>query len=586
MTGPETTTMSAATVIKGGVVFDGTGADGRLADVLIRDGRVERIARGIEVDGASVIDAEGCWITPGFIDLHTHYDAELELDPALIESVRHGVTTVLVGSCGLSFAVGEPEDLADMFCRVEGVPRAEVLPMLRRIQDWDSPAGYFDHLDRLPLGPNVCSFLGHSAIRAHVMGLARSVDSAAVPSAAELDRMATMVDEALDVGYLGLSINTLPWDKMDGERFRSRPTPSVFASWKEYRHLSKVLRRRDAILEAVPDISTRWNLVLFALMASGVGRKPLKTTIISLLDTKAVPGAYKVFGGAMLTFRRLIRADVRLQALPQPFRMWTDGLENPVIEEIGAGTEALHLAGRARTDLLQDPEYRTKFRRQWSNKIKGRAYHRDLAEAVIVGCPDASLEGKSFAEVASERGADRITTFLDLQAEFGNDLRWYTVVGNDRLKELEYVVTHPTVLIGFSDAGAHLRNMAYYDFPLHLLRLVVNAEAEGRTLMTREQAVHRVTGEIADYLGIDAGHLEVGRRADLVVVDPSTLDGRLDEITEEEMVGMPGLDRLVRRHDDCVPAVLVNGRITWRDGAFAEGFGDQRGFGRVLRANP
>ncbi len=186
--------------------------------------------------------------------------------------------------------------------------------------------------------------------------------------------------------------------------------------------------------------------------------------------------------------------------------------------------------------------------------------------------------------MAAERGVDPLDCFLDLQQEHGNDLRWYTVVGNDRLKELEYVVDHPAVLIGFSDAGAHLRNMAYYDFPLHLLRLVTRAEAEGRELMTRERAVHRLTGEIADYLGIDAGHLEVGRRADVVVVDPATLDDRLDAITEEDMVGIPDLHRLVRRHDDCTPTVLVNGRIAWHDGGFAPGFGDRKGYGRVLRA--
>jgi N-acyl-D-aspartate/D-glutamate deacylase len=224
------------------------------------------------------------------------------------------------------------------------------------------------------------------------------------------------------------------------------------------------------------------------------------------------------------------------------------------------------------------------FRQQWSNKLAPKAWHRDLAEPKIIDCPDATLVGRTFADVAAERGQDPLECFLDLQAEFGNDLRWYTVVGNDRLAELEYVVDHPAVLIGFSDAGAHLRNMAYYDFPLHLLRLVLDAERDGRTLMSRERAVHRVTGEIADFLGIDAGHLEVGRRADLVVVDPSTLDGRLVEMAEEEMVGMPGLDRLVRRHDECVPAVVINGRVAWCDGAFADGFGDQRGYGTVLRA--
>lgn len=141
-------TQAGTTLIRGGLVFDGTGVDGRLADVLIGDGIVQRITSDIEApDGAEVIDATGCWVTPDFIDLHTHYDAELELDPALGESVRHGVTTVLTGSCGLSFAMGGPENLADMFCRVEGVPRSEVLPLLERVKDWDDAKGYLDHLD-------------------------------------------------------------------------------------------------------------------------------------------------------------------------------------------------------------------------------------------------------------------------------------------------------------------------------------------------------------------------------------------------------------------------------------------------------
>src|SRR5689334_12023502 len=164
-------------LIRGGTVFDGSGRDGTLADVLVRDGRVAAVGPALPApEGAPVIDAAGCWVTPGLVDLHTHYDAELEIAPALAESVRHGITTVLVGSCGLSMAVGTPQDLADMFCRVEGVPRTEVLPLLERIKDWQDPAGYLDHLERLPLGPNVTSLLGHSAVRAHAMGLGRSLD--------------------------------------------------------------------------------------------------------------------------------------------------------------------------------------------------------------------------------------------------------------------------------------------------------------------------------------------------------------------------------------------------------------------------
>ena len=238
-------------------------------------------------------------------------------------------------------------------------------------------------------------------------------------------------------------------------------------------------------------------------------------------------------------------------------------MENPIIEEFGAGTEALHLAGRARSELLADPEYRRRFRRQWTNKIKGRAYHRDLAEARIVDCPDTSVVGLTFAEVARARHADRVETFLDLAAEHGNDLRWTTTVGNTRPDSVAWIVSHPQAQIGFSDAGAHLRNMAFYDFPLHLLRLVRSRAAEGRPVMSLGRAVHRVTGELAEYLGIDAGRLTVGARADVVVIDPEALDERLDRVEEAPMPGIESVHRLVNRGDGVVRTVLVNGRVAW-----------------------
>ncbi|MCB1004146.1 MAG: amidohydrolase family protein [Acidimicrobiales bacterium] len=576
----------STTVIRGGTVFDGTGADGRVADVHVEDGVVRRIAPGLDVpEDAEVIDADGCWVTPGFVDLHTHYDAEVEFAPALTESVRHGITTVLVGSCGLSFAVGEPEDLADMFCRVEGIPRADVLPMLRQVVDWDGPAGYLDHLDALPLGPNVVSLLGHSAIRAHVMGFGRSVDDHVTPSAGEVATMRAMVDEALDAGYLGLSVNTLPWDKCDGDRYRSRPTPSVFATWREYRALVEPVRRRDAVFQAVPNIQTRWNLSLFAALASKVRHAPMRTMLISLVDVKSARGTHKAVG-AFLTFcRRVLGADLRMQSLPMVFDMWIDGLENPVIEELGAGTEVLHLERGHRGELMTEPGWRDRFRSQWTNKVRGRVYHRDLGEARIIGAPDPTLEGRTFADVAAGRGVDPLDCFMDLIAEYGTDLRWYTVIGNDRRRELEWIAAHPQVLVGFSDAGAHLRNMGFYNFPLHLLKLARDADRRGRPFLTTGQAVHRVTGEIADYLGVDAGHLREGGRADVVVVDPAGLDDRLDEFHEVAMPGFPGLERVVRRNDDAVRAVLVNGKLAWDGHEAAPDLGKAGGYGRLLRGS-
>jgi N-acyl-D-aspartate/D-glutamate deacylase len=574
------------TVITGGTVFDGSGADGRRADVLIEDDVVRAIGTDLPVpDDAERVDATGCWVTPGFIDLHTHYDAEIEFAPDLVESVRHGITTVLVGSCGLSFAVGDPEDLADMFCRVEGIPRDDVLPMLRQVVDWDSPGGYLDHLADLTMGPNVVSLLGHSAVRAHVMGFGRSVDDEVEPTAAELATMRAMVDRALDDGYLGLSINTLPWDKLDGTRYRSRPTPSVFAKWKEYRALVEPVRRRDAVFQAVPNIQTRWNIALFVGLASKVRHAPLRTMMISMVDTKAAPGIHRAVGATLSLARRLFGADLRMQSLPMVFDMWIDGLENPVIEELGAGTEVLHLARDERGELMTEAGWRERFRSQWTNKFRGRVYHRDLSEARIVGAPDTALVGRTFAEVAGERGEDPLDCFMDLIATYGTDLRWHTVIGNDRIRELEWIAKHPQVLIGFSDAGAHLRNMGFYNFALHLLRLARDADRRGRSFLSPGQAIHRVTGELADYLGIDAGHLREGSRADVVVVDPSGLDTALDELHEVPMPGFPGLDRLVRRNDDAVRAVLINGRLAWDGHEAAPDLGKTSGYGQLLRGS-
>jgi len=579
--------MSPQTLIRGGTVHDGSGSPGQQVDVLVRDGVVAAMGPELEVPaGAQVIDAEGCWVMPGFIDLHTHYDAELELAPALGESVRHGVTTVVVGSCGLGMTVGRPVDLADMFCRVEGIPRDVVLPLFERIKDWDDPEAYLQHLDGLPLGPNVASMLGHSCIRAHVMGISRSLDDKVRPTESELAQMGQLLEDALDSGYIGLSINTLPWDKMDGEAHRSLPTPSVFATWGEYRHLVKILRRRDRVFQGVPNLRTKVNIFLFMLEALPFFRPAVRTTIITMMDAKAARLEWRI---ADLSTRLLnwMGANLRFQALPNTFDLWTDGLEVPVLEEIQAGTDALSIEDPAeRAALMRDPGFRKRFARQWRSKLFGRAYHRDLDEARIVDAPDPAIVGKTFGEVCRERGdADPVDTFLDLQADHGNDLRWYTVVANDRPRWLRHILEHPGILVGFSDAGAHLRNMAYYNYPLRMLKLVQDSASAGQPFLSVERAVWRLTGEIADWLELDAGHLREGARADIVIVDPTGLTDEVDEIHEAPMTGFPGLQRLVRRNDDAVRAVLIGGRIAWRGGEASPALGKERGFGSVLRVN-
>jgi N-acyl-D-aspartate/D-glutamate deacylase len=262
--------MTERTLLRGGTLYDGDGGAGVARDVLIEDGRVQAIGRPGALGAlgsveAEAIDVSGCWVGPGFIDLHTHYDAEIEVLPGLDESVRHGVTSVVVGSCGLSLAVGRPVDLADMFCRVEGIPREVVLPLLERTKTWQTPADYLDHLGTLALGPNVAALAGHSALRAHAMGIERSLTARLRPSGDELGAMERLLHESLDAGYLGLSVNTLTWDKMDGDAHRSLPTPSTFASWREYRRLTRILRARRRVFQGVPNVSTKLNVLLFYL---------------------------------------------------------------------------------------------------------------------------------------------------------------------------------------------------------------------------------------------------------------------------------------------------------------------------------
>lgn len=577
-------------IIKNGLHFDGTGDPAVARNIAIKDGKVA-LATPMPIDETGcpeVIDARNKWVMPGFVDVHTHYDAELLAAPALSESIRHGVTTVTVGSCSISAVLSDAEDCSDLFTRVEAIPREHVLPLLRDRKRWTSPREYVDFLRRHPLGPNVVSFLGHSDLRTRVMGLARAVDGTARPTTAELAEMERLLEGALDAGFLGLSTMTNPWDKLDGDRFRSAQLPSTYATWREYRRLHSVLRRRGSILQSAPNIVTKLNALLFMLTSTGLGfRRALKTTLITLADAKSSRGLHHVIGRLTRVVNRLLGGDMRWQTLPVPFEVYADGIDLVVFEEFGAGQAALHLADEVeRNALMKDEAYRRKFRKDYDARFTPRVWQRDFHDAQIVACPDAQLVGKSFGAIAEARGIHAVDAFLDLVVEHGKRLRWRTTIANDRPDQMANLVNEPAALIGFADSGAHIRNMAFYSFPLRMLRFVRDRERAGKPVMPIERAVWRLTGELADWMGIDAGHLRVGDRADLVVVDPAALDARLDAYHEAPMDGFGGLVRMVNRSDGAVDAVFVNGRRAF-DAArgVAPALGRELGYGAFLPAN-
>jgi N-acyl-D-aspartate/D-glutamate deacylase len=573
-------------LIKNGLVFSGDNlSTATHKNILIRNGIIVDISTS-EIktgSGTKIINASGNWVMPGFIDFHTHYDAEIEASPGLKESIRHGITTVTLGSCSLSLALGTPEDLADMFSRVEAIPREEVLPLLKKVKNWNSIRTYKEHLKSLPLGPNVTSFIGHSCLRSFTMGLERSLTKGEKPKRSELIQMKELLEEGMEEGFLGLSINTLIWDKMDGNRFRSRPLPSTFASWSEYRFLNRIIRDWGRVFQGVPNVSSKYNLILFMAESVGIFREKLKTTIISMMDIKSNRMIYKILGFLSRFLNLFLNADFRYQALPEKFDLYADGVDVVVFEEFGAGTAAIHLKDMVeRKKLLNDKKYRSWFRRQWTNIFLPRVFHRNFNESRIVECPNKNLVGLSFTEVSKERKQHVVDTFLDLCVEFGNDIRWYTVIANDRKKPLQAIVSHPDVMIGFSDAGAHLRGMAHYNFPLRMLKLVRDAELEGKPFMTKEKAVWRLTGEIADWLGIPAGKIGIGNRADIVIVRPEFLNEDLEKDLEAKIPEFNNFVRLVRRNDKAIQAVIVNGKIAVEDGIPSKELGIEKGYGTFL----
>ena len=575
------------TILEGGTVFDGTGAPAREVDVLIEGESVAKLApRGAlaGVEGARRIDVRGAWIVPGFIDTHTHYDAELALAPALTESVRHGVTTVVVGSCSVSFVASSPEDCSDMFTRVEAVPREMVLPLLQQIKTWNEPRGYRDWIDRHPLGPNVASFIGHSDIRVRAMGLHRAVDLHVMPSDDEQRQMSVLVEAALDQGFLGMSCMTNPWDRLDGDREWSKSLPSYYARGRERRALEAVLRRRGAIHQTAPNLVTRVNILGIALASAGWFRRPLRTTTIAMMDLKADRWVYGLTSAVAWVANHLLRGDFRWQTPPVPFDVFYDGMDSVLFEEFPAGQAVRDLAKDvdARRRLVSAPEYRAAFRKELRKKLAPKVWHRDLGDAVIVAAPDANLVGKSFVQVARERHADPVDTFLDLIVEHDRALRWHTCLANDRPARLADLMRNPSTLMSFADSGAHLRNMAFYNFPIRMLRRVRDAERGGHAIMSIETAVHRLTGELAEWFGLDAGTIQESRRADLVVLDPTRLDERVDMMHLAPFPGVPDFERVVNG-GEAVRRVFIAGTPVVEDGEPLPTLGQQR-TGRFLPA--
>lgn len=612
-------------LIRGAKLFDGSGAPPVMHDVAIAAGRV--VARGPDLDAGKadeVVEADGQWLMPGLLDVHTHLDLEVELAPGLPEVLRHGTTTVVMSNCSLGLAFGAQrrngeDPIVDCFARVENVPKS-VLSKVADTVDWDDSASYLNHFERLALGPNVVPMIPHSMLRAEVMGLHASVTRE--PTEDEVARMEALVEKGMQEGYAGFSTDALPFHYLSNDPNRRRKIPTQFGSYAELKRLTHVVRRHDRVWQATPPKDSRLGTLRNFLLSSGrLFGKPLKVTAVAALDVSSNKSILRMGLFLMrLINSRWLQGRFRLQALAAPFKVYADGMITPLAEEIPEMRELNEpdLEDReARMALLNDPAYRARFKRMWNHDKRGLSVARlkrrlnimddtltrDLADMVMTERPLAAWKDQTLAQIYArfvewkrtgravsqdeaqvfgrlaftvEDDCDFLLALLQL---FDTDLRWYVLAANADAAVYKRALTDRMSLPGFNDSGAHLTNMAFYDANLRGLQLLMGDGDEAVAAHVR-----RLTRDPAEFFGLDVGLLDVGWPADMLLLDPRALRAYDSERkTRLEFRQEFGHEQMVNRSDGVVTAVWVGGQAAWRDGGFTAAVGKVR-LGQALRA--
>ena len=534
---------------------DGTGTPARTADVAI-DGR--RIVALERYAGAAhrELDVTGLVVAPGFVDVHTHYDAQLLWDGLCTPSCWHGVTTVVVGNCGFALApcrTSDRERLLRMLEHVEGMPFESLRAGVR--WSWQSIPEYLDVLRATALGPNVGILVGHSAVRLFVMGDAASERAA---TDEEVASMQAIVREAMAAGALGLATSRSPGHVGEG----GRPVPSRLASRAELSALAAAMASSGrGVLELTPETFPIEDQELAFVQDLGLatGRPVSFSAILDL------PGRDRVWDPVWAQVRAgLARgAAVFPQVSCRPMRFEFDLVTGCAsLDAVPAWRrfrEAADLAARMR--LLVDPEFRGAVRAATLGRAESPSSRR-WAEVVVeeVRSPDQRrFVGATLAEVAAARGGDPIDALFDLARADGLATRFSMLLLNydeDRVAEL---LQQPDGLIALSDAGAHVSVLCDAGYATHLLGHWVRE----RSVLRLEEAVRRLTSMPADAYGVAGrGRLAPGAAADVVCFDPSRVGSR----PPERVADLPGgAERVVVRPDGIVH-VLVGGVPLIEDG--------------------
>ncbi len=528
--------MSADLVIRGGTVVDGSGDPGMRADVAVTGGLIEAIGTGL--DGTVELDASGCVVAPGFIDIHTHFDAQVFWDPALKPSSYHGVTTVVAGNCGFSIAPCRPEHHDVIVRTLENVEGMDADTLTAGIAwEFETFPDYLDLVGRRGTALNFTAYIGHTALRLYVMGDAAYERAA---TSEEIQRMCQLVDEAMNFGAAGLSTSfSFAHRGVDG-----KPVPSRFAEMDEVEALfTTVGKAGKGVVLATPGWQCEYPDVF--TWQERIGR-PFTCPLFALAS-----GKHREV--VLLHEEALARgANVWPQVTPRPLTMQFT-LADAYNLNVGAVFgELIKVSPEVRKAAYRDQEWRT---RAFEDLEQNEGGMKPRWETFEVSESDRypELLGRRVTDIARERNATPLDVMCELALSEDLATRFRAYIANDDVVEVESLLNEEHVVLGLTDAGAHVDQLCDAPSPTDLLGTWVRE----RGIMPVERAVRKLAGEPADMFGFEGrGYLRPGFAADITVFDPATVapgpQRRLHDLPA-------GGERLTNEEPVGVRHVLVNG---------------------------
>jgi N-acyl-D-aspartate/D-glutamate deacylase len=528
-------------LIKNGTIIDGTGKARFAGTVAVKDGLIAAVGN-VDGDATRVIDAQGQIVAPGFIDCHTHYDAQMFWDSSIDPATWHGITTVVIGNCGFTLAPVRPDDkpyALGLFSATEEVPLdvlEENLPL-----KWETFPEYLDVVEKVPCGVNVLAQFGHAAVRRYVMGEDSLKRDATKDEIAEMVRLA---EEALDAGAWGVTTSFSP-HHIDGS---GGHVPSFFSSYEETEALAMAVGRSGKRSFALNPASKR----------EGISDED-KTMMTNLAKASGVTISWNDFGAGAPNWLQTIEymeeeirqgRDIRVVARSQPAESrFTAGQISPLYSGDADWREFCNMDREAQIVGIATPEWRERLGRYW-RKVP---YVVNIIIEKVSNPELKPLLGLYLTDVAAERGIDPVDLMFDIAQEDGMGTI-FLLRGRPKTDESDFerILKSPSTLIGVSDGGAHLQTFAGADFPTYFLKHWVRE----KNTFTLEEGVAALTSEVADFMGLtDRGVLEVGKAADVVIFDAEKVQPELLEALQ-----FPGgkAIRLAKRARG-VPYVIVNG---------------------------